>query len=80
MRTQSRLVYSMKTGLSDVVDDTAPWIILGLGVAALADAILLTNAPNSIPDWSEVALFTLLGIPTYVLCLRCNCPGRRAGV
>ncbi|MEC8646156.1 MAG: permease, partial [Candidatus Latescibacterota bacterium] len=66
MRAQSRLVHSLKTGLVDVVDDTAPWIMLGLGVAALADALLLTNALNSIPDWSEVALFALLGIPTYV--------------
>ena len=66
MRAQSRLVHSLKTGLIDVVDDTALWIILGLGVAALADALLLTNALNSIPDWSEVALFALLGIPTYV--------------
>ena len=57
----------MKTGLIDVVEHTAPWIILGLSVAALADAILLTNALNSIPDWSEVALFTLLAFsPTFV--------------
>ena len=66
MRAQSRLVHSLKTGLIDVVDDTAPWIILGLGVAALADVFLLTSALNSIPDRSEVALFALLGIPTYV--------------
>ena len=79
MRSQSRLVRSLKTGLVDVVDDTAPWIMLGLGVAALADALLLTNALNSIPDWSEVALFALLGIPTYV-CVPVQLPGRRAGV
>ena len=66
MRAQSRLVHSLKTRLIDVVDDTAPRIILVLGVAALADALLLTNALNSIPDWCEVALFALLGIPTYV--------------
>ena len=66
MRAQSRLVHSLKTGLIDVVDDTAPRIILVLGVAALADALLLTNPLNSIPDRSKVALFALLGIPTYV--------------
>jgi uncharacterized membrane protein YraQ (UPF0718 family) len=66
MSARSRLVHSLRTGLIDVVDDTAPWIILGLGVAALADAFLLADALSSIPDWSEVALFALLGIPTYV--------------
>ena len=66
MSARSRLAHSLRTGLIDVVDDTAPWIILGLGVAALADAFLLADALSSIPDWSEVALFALLGIPTYV--------------
>ena len=71
MSAQSRLAHSLRTGLIDVVDDTAPWIILGLGVAALADTFLLADTLNSIPDWSEVVLFALSVFPpTFALPVR----------
>ncbi len=63
---KARLSHSLKMGLVDVVDDTAPWIVLGVGGAALAESLLLTDWFSAIPDVAEVGLFALLGVPTYV--------------
>jgi uncharacterized membrane protein YraQ (UPF0718 family) len=61
-----RIARALRVGLGDVVDDTAPWILAGLGVAALA-APFLDGAPlASIPQGIDVLLFALLGVPTYV--------------
>jgi uncharacterized membrane protein YraQ (UPF0718 family) len=61
-----RMARALKVGLGDVVDDTAPWILAGLGLAALA-APFLDRAPlASIPPGIDVILFALLGVPTYV--------------
>jgi uncharacterized membrane protein YraQ (UPF0718 family) len=61
-----RVAKALRVGLGDVVDDTAPWILAGLGVAALA-APFLDGAPlASIPQGVDVVVFALLGVPTYV--------------
>jgi uncharacterized membrane protein YraQ (UPF0718 family) len=61
-----RVARALRVGLGDVVDDTAPWILAGLGVAALA-APFLDGAPlASIPQGVDVVVFALLGVPTYV--------------
>jgi len=62
----ARLWRSLRMGLGEVVDDTAPWIVLGLGVAALAEPLLQAEWLWSIPDAVEVVLFALLGVPVYV--------------
>lgn len=61
-----RIVAGLRTGFGEVVDDTAPWIVLGLGVAALMTPFLTVDWLASIPAGLEVVLFALLGIPTYV--------------
>jgi uncharacterized membrane protein YraQ (UPF0718 family) len=61
-----RLWSSLRMGLGEVVDDTAPWIVLGLGVAALAEPLLRAEWLWTIPDGVEVVLFALLGVPIYV--------------
>lgn len=66
LNLRARLSRSMQTGLGEVVDDTAPWIALGLGVAALADSLLSAEWLMAVPAVAEVALFALLGVPTYV--------------
>ncbi len=61
-----RVNKAFRVGLGDVVDDTAPWILAGLGVAALA-APFLNGAPlSAIPVGVDVLIFALLGVPTYV--------------
>ena len=61
-----RVIAGLRVGLGEVVDDTAPWIVLGLGVAALIDPLVSADWLARIPPAVEVGLFALLGIPTYV--------------
>lgn len=61
-----RLTAAVRIGTNDVVDHTAPWIILGLGVAALVTPFLASGWLGSLPPVTDVFLFALLGFPTYV--------------
>ena len=61
-----RLAAALRTGTGEVVDHTAPWILLGLGVAALVTPLLESGWLGSLPPVADVLLFALLGFPTYV--------------
>ena len=61
-----RLAGALRTGTGDVVNHTAPWILLGLGVAALVTPLLESGWLGSLPPVADVFLFALLGFPTYV--------------
>lgn len=61
-----RLADALRTGTGEVVDHTAPWIVLGLGVAALVTPVLESGWLGSLPPVADVFLFALLGFPTYV--------------
>ena len=62
----ARFQLAFKTGFGEVVDHTAPWILVGLVVAAAAEPALSWLEPAQIPDPLEVAALALLGIPVYV--------------
>ena len=62
----SRIWSGLKVGLGDVVDYTAPWILLGLAIAAVAHPFLEGGWLRQIPGTLQVPLFALLGLPTYV--------------
>ncbi len=66
MTVGERTRAGLKTGLGDVVDHTAPWILLGLAIAAAIEPFLSEGLIASIPGGLEVPLFALLGVPTYV--------------
>ncbi len=61
-----RAVTGLRTGLVSIVDDTAPPILVGLIIAALAAPILDLEAVRAIPAALDVPLLALIGIPTYV--------------
>ena len=61
-----RLRAALRTGTGEVVDHTAPWIVLGLGVAALVTPLLESGWLGDLPPVTDVLLFALLGFPTYV--------------
>ena len=54
------------TGFVEVLDETMPWVVFGVAVAALIaveiDLSMLASLPNSI----QLPLFALLGLPIYV--------------
>jgi len=62
-----RVLQGLKVGLGDLVDSTAPWIVLGLSLAAALSPLVEDGTYlNKIPDWLEVPVFALLGLPVYV--------------
>lgn len=53
-------------GMFEVVDHTLPWILLGLGVAAVLEPVMTSDAFTRLPAGLDVPLFALLGMPSYV--------------
>lgn len=62
----SRWRAALRAGAVDLVDGTAPWILLGLVIAAVAEPMLTQMLWTSWPDVFEVVLFALIGMPLYV--------------
>jgi uncharacterized membrane protein YraQ (UPF0718 family) len=61
-----RLRLAVHSGLVEVVDHTAPWILVGLVAAAAVQPSLQSSWLQSLPDTAEVLVFALLGLPVYV--------------
>lgn len=57
----------LKHGFAEAFDDTIPWILVGIAIAALlAPTLQGSEFFQKIPDTLEVPLFALLGLPLYV--------------
>lgn len=63
---QDKMRNSFRFGFGEFVDDILPWVILGIGIATVAEPVMEVAAFGSIPDFLEVPLFALVGIPVYV--------------
>ena len=61
-----RLGTGMRYGFGEMVDATAPWLIVGIAVAALADPLIRSETLTSLPAGLDVPLFALIGMPIYV--------------
>jgi uncharacterized membrane protein YraQ (UPF0718 family) len=64
--TRDRLRRAMQTGAVEMVDHTAPWIMVGLLVAAFAMPLLEGSWLTRLPSGVDVAIFALLGLPLYI--------------
>ena len=62
----SRLRTGLSQGLGEVVDSTAPWIIVGLTLAALVHGLMGTRWSEVVPVGFEVEIMALVGMPVYV--------------
>ena len=64
----ARLRSSLQVGLGELVDSTAPWVLLGLTVAAFAAPYLEAESEwiQAIPPGLDVLIFAFLGMPSYV--------------
>jgi uncharacterized membrane protein YraQ (UPF0718 family) len=65
-KTMGRWRLALKTATTDMVDNTAPWVLAGLALATLAEPLLQLGWITFIPSWAEVPMFALIGIPVYV--------------
>jgi hypothetical protein len=63
---RTRLGLGLRYGLGDMVDATAPWILVGLGLAALLEPFLSAEGLVGVSPALEVPLFALIGMPLYV--------------
>lgn len=63
---QARWRQVARAGFVELVDGTAPWIILGLVIAAVAEPMLVQMLWAQWPDALEVAVFALIGMPIFV--------------
>jgi hypothetical protein len=63
---ESRWRRVARAGFVELVDGTAPWIVLGLAIAAAAEPLLMQMLWAQWSDVLEVAVFALLGMPIYV--------------
>lgn len=66
LRGWARLRRALALGLGEQVDHTGPWVLLGLGVAAVAAPLLQGVSLNWLPPGVEVLMWALLGIPVEV--------------
>lgn len=62
----ARLWGGLRTGFGELVDTTAPWIGLGLLIAALIEPWIDPSALTAIPGPAQVLLFAAIGVPVYV--------------
>ncbi|PIE91301.1 MAG: hypothetical protein CR997_01610 [Acidobacteria bacterium] len=65
-RFSERLKRGLKEGFVNLVDHTAPWILLGIIIASLAAPLLDADTLKYIPSSLEVPVFALIGLPVYV--------------
>jgi hypothetical protein len=63
---RQRLALGLKEGLVESVDHTAPWILVGMGMAALVEPLLAAEWLSRLPPGLDVPLFALLGAPSFV--------------
>ncbi len=63
---RERLVQGLREGLVESVDHTAPWILVGAGLAALMEPLLSADWLSRLPPGLDVPLMALLGAPSFV--------------
>ncbi|MBI5537306.1 MAG: permease [Deltaproteobacteria bacterium] len=63
---RTRLTGGLRFGLRDMVDETGPWIVLGLFVAAVAEPLLDAAWMSRLPRGLDVPVLALVGMPVYV--------------
>jgi uncharacterized protein len=63
---KERTQLAMHYGFVRLVDDTAPWILLGLAIAAAVHPSVFEAVLTSLPAGFDVIFFALIGIPIYV--------------
>ena len=64
--TRDKLARAAESGLGDMVDHTAPWILVGLIVAAIASPVLAGSWITSLPVGLDVLVFAIVGLPLYI--------------
>lgn len=59
-------IASLRRAFFETWGHLAPWILVGLYAAALIEPWLSTEWARSLPVWLQIAVLSLLGMPTYI--------------
>ncbi|MBT5119671.1 MAG: hypothetical protein HOM34_02985 [Planctomycetes bacterium] len=62
----AKLKAGLRYGFGDIIDDTGPWILLGLAIAALLNPILDSGFLPGLPAGADILVAAFLGMPLYV--------------
>ncbi|MBL6975829.1 MAG: permease [Deltaproteobacteria bacterium] len=61
-----RLRLSLEFAFGEMVDETIPWLLVGMGLAAVVAPLLGPGFVGSLPPGLDVPLMALIGTPVYV--------------
>ncbi|MCA0374745.1 MAG: permease [Gemmatimonadetes bacterium] len=64
--TAARLRNVARVGFGEMVDHTAPWILVGLVVAAVCAPLLERSWLTQLPAGVDVVVFAAVGLPLYI--------------
>jgi hypothetical protein len=62
----ARLRAGLAYGFGELVDHTAPWILVGLGLAAILEPLVSPDLFRALPPGAQIPVAALVGIPLYV--------------
>jgi uncharacterized membrane protein YraQ (UPF0718 family) len=63
---RQRLLTGMAVGVSDVLDHTGPWMLLGLAMGALFEPLARADSVALVPPLLQVPAFALAAMPLFV--------------
>lgn len=61
-----KLGEALRFGFQDIPEHILPWVVVGLGVAALCEPLLEHQALSVLAPWLQVPAAALIGMPLYV--------------
>lgn len=62
----TRLSTGFKFSFGELLDESLPWLVVGLLLAALANMLVEPEVVAAVPHWLHVPLMALLGAPFFV--------------
>ena len=65
-RKENWIKVAFQKGFVEIVDETAPWIVFGIAIAAFFGPGLSLDFIRNLPPHADVLIFSLVGIPIYV--------------
>ena len=66
MATAPHKLGAFREGIVDVIEHTGPWLVIGLGVAALVEPIARENLFGALSATAQVPLLAIASTPVYV--------------
>jgi uncharacterized protein len=63
---KARFVQGCRYGFGELLDHTMPWILAGIGMAAILAPMISPRGLSDVPVWAQVPSAAAAGIPLYI--------------